>query len=151
MVPYASIGMDVVNSAAHRGLAAAAAREGIVLLSNPRRVLPLSVPAYSAAGALLVTGPNAQLFATGNYNTQTDLNVTALAGIQAVFPGAAYAPGMANVSTNDTSLFAAAVAAARKARVVVAVMGLDGTQEYEDNTRTSLALPGVQDALLQVQ
>ena len=32
MVPWTSIGMDVVNSVEHRGLAARAAREGIVLL-----------------------------------------------------------------------------------------------------------------------
>jgi len=149
MVPFASIGMDVVNSAAHRGLAAEAARQGLVLLCNGRGVLPLDAAALAGAGALLVTGPNAQLFATGNYNTQTDINVTALDGLRAYLPALAFAPGCASVASNDTSLIAAAVAAAAAAKVVVAVMGIDGTQEFEDSTRASLALPGVQDELLQ--
>jgi beta-glucosidase len=149
MVPFSSIGMDVVNSPAHRGLAAEAARQGLVLLRNGRGLLPLSAAALGAAGALLVTGPNAKLFATGNYNTQTDHNVTALEGLAAYLPNLAFAPGCAGVASNDTSLIAAAVAAAAAAKVVVAVMGLDGSQEFEDSTRASLALPGVQDALLQ--
>ena len=151
MVPYTSIGMEVVNSAAHRGLAAEAARQGLVLLRNARGLLPLDAAALAGAGAgaLLVTGPNAELFATGNYNTLTDHNVTALEGLRAYLPGLAFAPGCASVASNDTSLIAAAVAAARAAKVVVAVMGIDGSQEFEDSTRASLALPGVQDALLQ--
>lgn len=75
MVPYTTLGMDRVNSAEHRGLAATAAREGIVLLANSRQLLPLSVDMYTPPGAVLVTGPNAQLYATGNYNTQNDHNV----------------------------------------------------------------------------
>lgn len=148
LCPYNSIPIDVVNSPAHRALAAEAARESVVLLRNAYGVLPLSAPALGAAAALLVTGPNAQLFATGNYNTETDLNVTALDGIRAVLPSAAFEPGCASVSSNDTSMFAAAVHAASSARVVIAVMGIDGTQEYEDSTRASLALPGVQDDFL---
>ena len=148
MVPYASIGMDVVNSPAHRGLAAEAARLGIVLLRNDAGLLPLDAAALAGAGALLVTGPNAELFATGNYNTISDHNVTALEGLLAYAPALAFAPGCASVASNDTSLIAAAASAAAAAKVVVAVMGLDGSQEYEDSTRASLALPGVQDALL---
>ena len=149
MVPYTQIGMEVVNSAAHRGLAAEAARQGLVLLRNGAGLLPLSAAALGAPGALLVTGPNAQLFATGNYNSETDHNVTALEGLSAYLPGLAFEPGCVSVASNDTSLIAAAAAAAAAAKVVVAVMGLDGSQEYEDSTRQDLALPGVQDALLQ--
>ena len=150
MVPWAAIPMSVVNSAEHRGLAARAAREGLVLLKNAGGALPLSAGALGAPGAVLVTGPNAQLVASGNYNTQTDVNVTAWGGLaRALPPGAAVlAPGCASVLSNDTAGFAAAVAAARRARVVVAVMGIDGTVEYEDSTRDTLALPGAQEALL---
>jgi beta-glucosidase len=150
MVPFTQIGMDVVNSAAHRSLAADAARESLVLLRNPKGLLPLdrSSGALVRPGGVLVTGPNSQLFATGNYNTQTDRNVTALDGVRAYMPAAAFEPGCASVAGNDTSLVAAAVAAAAAAEVVVAVMGIDGSQEYEDSTRESLALPGVQDQLI---
>jgi beta-glucosidase len=67
IVPWAAVPMAVVNSAAHRGLAARGAREGIVLLSNGRGLLPLSAGALGAPGAVLVTGPNAQMVASGNY------------------------------------------------------------------------------------
>jgi beta-glucosidase len=40
------------------------------------------------------------------------------------------------------------VDAARYSSVVIAAMGLDGSQEYEDSTRATLSLPGAQDALL---
>jgi beta-glucosidase len=151
LVPWAAVPMAVVNSAAHRGLAARGAREGIVLLANGRGLLPLAAGALGAPGALLVTGPNANMVASGNYNAVTDRNVTAWAGIAAALPpgAAVYAPGCegAGCAANASAL-AAVVAAARAARVVVFVGGLDGSQEYEDSTRASLALPGAQEALL---
>jgi beta-glucosidase len=148
LVSYTSIPFSVVNSVAHRALATEAARESIVLLRNGAGFLLLYVQELGAEGALLITGPNAQLFATGNYNTVTDVNVTALDGIRAVLPGASFEPGCASVASNDTSFIPAAARAASAAKAVIAVMGIDGTQEYEDSTRASLALPGVQDELL---
>ena len=150
MVPYSQISMDVVNSAAHRSLAADAARESVVLLRNAKALLPLnpSSAALRRPGGVLVTGPNSRLFATGNYNTITDRNVTALDGVLSYMPAAAFEPGCSSVAGNDTSLLAAAAAAAAAAEVVIAVMGIDGSQEYEDSTRASLALPGVQDQLI---
>lgn len=109
MVPFTSISMDVVNSAAHRGLAARAAREGIVLLRNRKAVLPLSGARLTGTGGVLVTGPNAQLVASGNYNTQTDINVTAWDGIRSYAPAAVLEPGCASVISNDTAGFAAAL------------------------------------------
>ena len=149
-VPWERIPMAAVNSPAHRALAARAARESLVLLANNQRALPLSASALRAPGALLVTGPNALLVPSGNYASATDVNVTAWAGLAAALPhgAAVLAPGCTSVGGNDTSGFAAALAAARGASAIVAVMGLDGTQEYEDNTRASLALPGVQEQFL---
>lgn len=143
-VPYNNIPMSVVNSQQHRGLAATAAREGIVLLSNKNSILPLSLDP-----GVLIVGPNAKLFATGNYNSITDNNVTAVEGILKYIPDAMYIQGC-DMSSNDTSQFAQVKAAALKSRVVIAVMGLDLTQEYEDSTRSSLSLPGVQDDLLAI-
>jgi beta-glucosidase len=87
------------------------------------------------------------LFATGNYNTITDHNVTAVEGISRYIPDATYIQGC-DMASNDTSQFEQAIASAKKSRVVIAVMGLDLTQEYEDSTRSTLSLPGVQDQLL---
>jgi beta-glucosidase-like glycosyl hydrolase len=150
MNPWRAIPMGLVNGPAHRGLAAQAARESLVLLANAGGVLPLRAGAFTAPGSLLVTGPNAQLIASGNYNAQTDVNVTAWMGLaRALPPGAALlAPGCQCVACPSTSLFPAALAAAGGAGAIVAVMGLDASQEYEDSTRASLALPGVQEELL---
>jgi beta-glucosidase len=52
------------------------------------------------------------------------------------------------MASNDTSQFAETRAAALKSQVIIAIMGLDTSQEYEDSTRSSLSLPGVQDELL---
>ena len=145
LVPFAQIPMSVVNGPTHRALAAEAARKGVVLLRNGAGVLPLN---SSTSKAVLVTGPNANLVASGNYNSQTDLNVTALDGIRAYVPGAAFEPGCVSVGSNSTELIQQAVDAARYSTVVIAAMGLDGSQEYEDSTRTTLSLPGAQDALL---
>jgi len=140
--------MSAVNSREHRDLAAAAAREGLVLLEAG--VLPLNPSSFSKPGALLVTGPNALLVASGNYATITDVNVTAWEGVSSSLPAgvAVLAPGCSSTGGNDTTGFPAAVSAAGRAQAIVAFLGLDGTQEYEDSTRASLGLPGAQEALL---
>jgi beta-glucosidase len=144
-VPYNDIPISVVNSLQHRGLAATAAREGIVLLSNKNNLLPLSIA--STDDTILVVGPNANLIASGNYNSQTDVNITALMGIRSYIPNVQYIQGC-DMASNDTSQFAETRAAALKSQVIIAIMGLDTSQEYEDSTRSSLSLPGVQDELL---
>jgi hypothetical protein len=58
------------------------------------------------------------------------------------------APGCASIACPDDSLFAAALAAARNATVVVAAFGLDGSQEGEGHDRKTLGLPGRQEDLL---
>ena len=151
LVPWSTLDVStVVNSVAHRGLAAQAAREGIVLLSNRDSFLPLNPSTLSDMGSVLVTGPNSLLVASGNYATTTDVNVTAFQGISAALPLGAtvLSLGCVSVTSNDTSGFAAAVTAASNSRVIIAAMGLDGSVEYEDSTRTDLALPGVQEELL---
>lgn len=111
--------------------------------------LPVAPSMFAAPNSLLVTGPNALLIASGNYNSQTNLNITAWDGIHSYLgPNSTYSPGCVNVTSNDTSGFAAAVAAAKLSKLVVAVMGLDTTVEFEDSTRTVLSLPGVQEQLI---
>jgi beta-glucosidase len=99
-----------------------------------------------------------------NYNGTPSRSVTPLAGIREKMGGSGkvlYAKGC-EIRSDDTSGFDEAVAAAEKADVVVAVMGLSQLIEGEEGQRegveagkrstgdrSELRLPGVQDALLQ--
>ncbi|MDO1529561.1 glycoside hydrolase family 3 C-terminal domain-containing protein [Fulvimonas sp. R45] len=96
--PYARIGADSVDSAAHRALALRAARESIVLLRNDG-TLPLA-----AGTRLAVVGPDADLLGVleANYHGVAREPVTPLQGLRARFgadrvhyaQGATLAPGM---------------------------------------------------------
>jgi beta-glucosidase len=69
-VPFSKITITDVNTPEHRALALRAAREAIVLLSNPHGTLPLKHP-----GRIAVIGPTAEIIQTleGNYTgTATD-------------------------------------------------------------------------------
>jgi beta-glucosidase len=79
---YASIGMDQVDSAAHRKLALQAALESVVLLKNERNVLPLR-----AGTRVAVIGPNADTLETleANYHGTARAPVTPLEGMRERF------------------------------------------------------------------
>ena len=80
--PYASIGMDQVNSAAHRKLALQAALESVVLLKNEHGVLPLR-----AGTRVAVIGPNADTLETleANYHGTARAPFTPLDGLRERF------------------------------------------------------------------
>lgn len=143
-----------------------------MLLKNDNSVLPL---VESKAKNILVVGPNANstMELVGNYygctfdSTKPGLLAnctftTHLSGIRAraaKYGGSVTYVRGCDVESSDTSGFAAAVAAAKEADVVIAVMGLftcakrQGTPfancESEGHDRNSTELPGVQRALLQ--
>ena len=155
-VAYASIPLEVVDSAEHRALALAASRESLVLLRNDG-VLPLD-PAR--AWHLAVVGPTAsdEDVLVGSYHGTPSRVTTIVDGIRAVAGAGAtvdYVPGTDIVGT-DTRGIARAVAASESADVVIAVVGLSPIYENEPETagpqagdRTTLALPGAQQALLE--
>ncbi|HOU13897.1 MAG TPA: glycoside hydrolase family 3 C-terminal domain-containing protein [Anaerolineae bacterium] len=163
MVPYAQIPIEVNDCEAHRALARQVARESIVLLKNAAGFLPLD---KAKLKTIAVIGPNAddELVLLGNYFGWPSRSVTPLQGIRAAVGDGVnvlYAPGC-DVRDDDTTGFAEAVAAAQQADVVIAVMGLSQLVEGEEGQeegvkggrrstgdRDDLALPGVQDALLQ--
>ena len=143
-----------LDSDANRAASADAARQGIVLLSNPRGTLPL---AFGALQGIAIVGPNADNAAVllGNYQGTPPFIITlreglirALGGNSSAVP---FAPGCADVPCTSTSGFPAAVAAAESpsAGAIVAVVGLDDTQEAEGLDRVNLTLPGQQLDLLQ--
>jgi len=133
-----------------RGLARKVAGESIVLLKNERSVLPLD-----KAGTIAVIGPLAdnKEEPLGPWHTQGRAEdvVTVLQGIKAKVPAGTqvvYAQG-AGIEDTSTAGFAAAVAAARQAKVAVLVLGERGDMSGEAASRASLGLPGVQQQLLE--
>jgi beta-glucosidase len=158
---------SVARCPEHRRLALQAAREGMILLKNEDATLPLA----KAMTSIAVIGPNAdntwnQL---GDYAASHDREdvVTVLDGIKTLARdrGIAvhYAEGC-GIRTTSTEGFAAAVEAARKSDVVVAVVGGSSRIRYPDpdgtggrhpeaetgeaQARATLDLPGVQEDLL---
>jgi beta-glucosidase len=150
-VPYASIPFSENDSPAHRALAARSAREAMTLLRNDRHLLPLSKSVKSVA----VIGPNADdaQVLVGNYNGVPSHPVTVLDGIRRKLGSNArveYAKGC-DIKGASKDGFAEATDLARRADVVIAVMGLNQSvegEEGEGGDRTDLALPGVQEDLL---
>lgn len=135
----------------HRAFARDVARQSIVLLKNERSVLPLA----KNLGTIAVVGPLATdtRSALGNWSAagrETDV-VTMLDGIKGAVSAntrVVYAKG-AVVQGTDTTGFAEALAAARQADVIVAVVGETQDMSAEARNRTSLDLPGTQQPLLE--
>jgi len=111
------------DTAASRALANKVEIEGAVLLRN-QHVLPLSRELKTIA----VVGPDADQGQTGDYSPKPAPGqlVTVLQGIRSHAGSGTkilYAPGLANPLSTDTSKFAEAVDAAKKADVAVIVVG----------------------------
>ncbi len=161
-VPYAQVPESELDGAAHRELALKAAKECMVLLKNDG-ILPLTAKDQAAKSPaskekkILVTGALAESTTApeGSVSGKSFHTVSALEGIRKQFGTAlvSYAPGLAD-----------AVAAARRADVVVAVVGLNPRMEGETKLaeemkaastgpvagdRTSLDLPKSDQSLLE--
>ncbi|GAB2235348.1 hypothetical protein Droror1_Dr00025771 [Drosera rotundifolia] len=131
----------------HKSLALEAACDGIVLLKNYGKILPL--PKYQQL-SLAVIGPNANTLKTlqGNYYGPPCVSVSPLQALQNyVKTGIRYVPGCDNVACTTASI-QDAITAAREVDYVVLIMGLDQTQEREDFDRVDLLLPGKQQELI---
>ncbi|KAI0066953.1 glycoside hydrolase family 3 protein [Artomyces pyxidatus] len=138
--PYRQLGWTDVNTPAAQKLAYTAAVEGMVLLKNDG-TLPLAKKTKTIA----VIGPwaNATNQLQGNYNGIAPFLVTPLEG----FKTAGFSVNFANgtgISSNDTSGFAAAIAATSHADAIVFVGGIDETIESEGNDRMNITWPGNQ-------
>lgn len=149
---WGGVGPDEVCTDGHKELAVEAAKQGMVLLKNEGQALPLSKDLYNVA----VIGPNADStkMLISNYAGLPCRNTTALRGIER-YVDVLYVEGCkGGVACNVTGVLASfeeqkAIWAAKKADAVVLVMGLDQTQERESFDRTTLLLPGRQQALIE--
>jgi beta-glucosidase len=139
------------NAVEIRALARRAARASIVLLKNDGALLPLD----RTAPVIAVIGPLAdnRLDALGPWHTdgKPEDVVTVLQGIQTRVPSGTqvlYARG-AGIEDTSTAGFADALAAARRAKVAILVLGERHDMSGEAASRSSLGLPGVQQQLLE--
>lgn len=180
-VPYNRIGQDSIGTLESAAKALQAARESIVLLNNSAGVLPLDIATVkhvavvgplanfskSMQGAKLDYSPryiHTVLDGLVRVNLQRTVAYasalssvtapTADAPFPAPQPSIVYSPGLATNHDTNTSLFPAAVSAAKMADVTVVVVGIsgeppDGPDEEEGHDRGSLALPGAQRELVQ--
>jgi beta-glucosidase len=143
------------DTAQSRELARKVEIEGAVLLQNDSHVLPLRKDLKTIA----VIGPNADLAQTGDYSPKPAPHqlITVLEGIRShVGPNTQvlYTPGLATPLSTDTGKFDEAVATAKKADVVVLVVGDNsrpggGEQTTGENKDgATLDFPGAQRELI---
>ena len=164
-VPYASISYDCVDCDKHRAFALSVARKGLVLLKNKDGLLPLDKNIRSIA----VIGPNAESreILLGNYTGTPSHFVTINEGIRAaVSPDTRvyYSAGChlyknrVEFLAHEDDRLAEAMAAAKRADVIILCLGLDATIEGEEQEeaggfmggdKADLTYPGRQQHLLE--
>ncbi|KAL8171261.1 hypothetical protein V2J09_023065 [Rumex salicifolius] len=147
--PYGNLGPRDVCTPAHKHMALEAAHQGIVLLENRGRSLPLS---HTRHRTVAVIGPNSDATVTmiGNYAGKLlalNFYTSPLQGISR-YARTIHQAGCADVACIDNRQFGAAVAAAQHADATVLVMGLDQSIEAEARDRTNVLLPGHQQELI---
>ncbi|MBQ7297529.1 MAG: glycoside hydrolase family 3 C-terminal domain-containing protein, partial [Alistipes sp.] len=164
--PYRGDGAEaerIVHCAEHQAVALEAARQSLVLLKNESGFLPLSKQVRSVA----VIGPNADEYRqlVCRYGPSNAAFKSVYAGIRDLLPQAKvyYSKGCEIIDPHfpeselmdfpptkeEQRMLQEAVATARKADVVVLVLGGNELTVREDRSRTSLDLPGRQQELLE--
>ncbi|XP_068636542.1 probable beta-D-xylosidase 7 [Aristolochia californica] len=144
---FGKIGSNQVCSKKHQDLALEAARDGIVLLKNSAKLLPLS---HIKTGSLAVIGPNAKTTETllGNYQGPPCKRISILQALQSYVEDTQYSSGCDEVACKSLDSIDKAVKIAKGTDYVVLIMGLDQTEEAEGHDRLDLILPGQQQTLI---
>ncbi|KAM5542772.1 hypothetical protein V8D89_003733 [Ganoderma adspersum] len=139
--PYRQLGWSDVSTPHAQQLAHTAAVEGMVLLKNDG-----TLPFSKRVRKLALIGPwaNATTLMQGNYEGTAPFLISPLLGAQQAGFEVEYVLGTGVTTANDTSGFAAAVAAAKRADAVVFAGGLDETVEREEVDRLNVTWPGNQ-------
>ncbi|GMH25277.1 hypothetical protein Nepgr_027120 [Nepenthes gracilis] len=140
---FGRLGTQDVCTKEHRRLALEAARQGIVLLKNDRKFLPLDKDEVTS---LVVIGPRANETSQlgGGYSGVPCEPISYFDGLQKYVQNTSYVDGCLDIPCVFTSEFDEAVQLAKQADYVIVVVGLDLSQETEDKDRVSLLLPGKQ-------
>ncbi|CAL5188523.1 unnamed protein product [Lathyrus oleraceus] len=139
---FGKLGPQNVCTPEHRKLALEAARQGIVLLKNDNKFLPLD---RSAGVSLAVIGPMANTSKLGGGYSGIPCSPKSLYdGLKEYAKTTSYAFGCRDAQCDSDDGFAEAIDVAKEADFVVIVVGLSTIQETEDLDRVSLLLPGKQ-------
>lgn len=138
----------VLANPAHRQAAREIARKTLVLLKNAKQALPLTVGIRKIA----VIGPLAEakrdLEGAWIVNTERAPVVSLAEGIRSAAPGASVTVvAGCDIACTSSAGFAAAVAAAREADVVIMALGESYDQSGEARSRSEIGLPGLQGSL----
>ncbi|KAK9930573.1 hypothetical protein M0R45_027608 [Rubus argutus] len=134
---FGNIGPDQVCSKQHQALALEAAEDGMVLLKNSDKLLPLP---KSKGISLAVIGPNANASETllGNYHGPPCKFITPLQGLLGYAKETVYHPGCDTVKCRNPTIDKVEVA--KQADYVVLIVGLDQGEEREAHDRDHLNL-----------
>ncbi|KAJ1703933.1 hypothetical protein LUZ63_003712 [Rhynchospora breviuscula] len=144
---YGSLGPKDICTSAHEELAREAARQGIVLLKNENKFLPLSAKSIKLAA---VIGPQANVThdMIGNYEGIPCSYITPLQGLSE-HVNTIYAKGCASVLCPPENLHLDdAKNAAAQADITILIVGANRSVEEESRDRVSLLLPGQQATLV---
>ena len=152
---------ELLNHKDHHTTALEMAKKSIVLLKNKTAILPLKKEQTKIVviGAL-ANDKNSPL---GNWRLGADNNtaVSVLEGLRKYNNQFRYVKGTDLITANtsfpsevqinetDKTGFKEAIKAAKKAEVVIMVLGEDGFQSGEGRSRANLGLPGMQQELLE--
>jgi beta-glucosidase len=152
----------VINSKASHAAVLDMAKKSIVLLKNETQLLPLKKEGQTIALIGGLAADNNSPLGSWRLASKDSTAVSVLEGMKRykgntlVFEKGADVNTTeteftreVKVNTSDKSGFPAAIAAAKKADVVVMVLGEHGFQSGEGRSRTELSLPGVQQELLE--
>lgn len=149
-----ALGPKDVDTAHARQVAVETVAQGVVLLENKNRALPLS---KEKTKTILVAGPQADdaQMQLGTYAGIACSVSTLLGGIRKYLKGeqteVLYAKGcLSGVSCTSTEGFDEAEKMASRADVIVVGLGINKTVEAEFLDRTELTIPGHQEQLLDV-
>lgn len=142
----------VWNDPAHKAAALDMARKSIVLLKNEQALLPIqaSVKKVALIGPFMKAVRDNLGFWSYEWPDDSTTIVTQYDGIVRRLPKDAivhYAKGC-NINDADSTGFAAAITAAKDADLVIMSMGEARDMSGEAKSRSSIQLPGVQEALI---
>ncbi|KDP32160.1 hypothetical protein JCGZ_12621 [Jatropha curcas] len=140
---FGKLGPQDVCTQEHKALALEAARQGIVLLKNDNKFLPLNKKAVSSL-AIIGSLANSASSLGGDYTGYPCNPQSLFDGLKAYIMKTSYAIGCHDVSCDSDAQFDEAMHIAKSADFVIIVAGLDLSQETEDHDRVSLLLPGKQ-------
>jgi hypothetical protein len=150
LVPYSSIGANVIHSTSNQNLALQVAQSSMVLIKNQNSFLPLNKGAFTN---IALIGPLADTFVKGNYYGGTPVSpITPRQGFvnrAATNAVITYAKGCGISTAGTVTEINDATAAAANAQVVILCLGTDGSIEAESNDREALELTAAQQSLLQ--